>query len=265
MPDSVPEVVVDEVVVPEVASTEVSPEVVPATVEPTPVVPDVVPEVVEPKEDVPEFNGVVDIEFNGQAAQVTLPEDMVSKFSEVGIDGSALVSDLYSGDSFGLSKENHDKLSELYGASMVDSYINALEAQNQLAANSMKAEEEAFTAMQDKVDSETMDQIGGEDNWVLLNDFASKSLSDEQISELNDVMDNGSRYAQKLALDDLKSKYEASEGEMSFSVVEGESQTADTSGVLSASDYLHLFKTGEYSKSPEKYDAMRQRSMDKGL
>lgn len=208
----------------------------------------------------------LDLKFEGEAVEVDIPDDLRDTFKEKGIDINEIVSDLYGGDEFGLSEDNINKLSEIYGKSLVTGYIAAIKSQNELAKSQVndikQAHEQENTSRWDAA----LEQVGGEEGWAGLEGWAAKSLSDEEFSDFNSVMESGSKYAQKLAISDMMSRHNKSEGDLSANIIEGENGgRGDSEIMLSSAEYLELFKSGEYSKNPVHYDAMRRLGQSKGI
>lgn len=204
--------------------------------------------------------------FNGAEVDVDIPEDITEQFAKHDINAKELVADLYSGDEFSLSEENHEKLSSIYGKTIVDSYISAIKGQNEMAENALAGQKAAQDTANENVWNETVEQVGGEDKWDELEGWAGKSLSDEQFNDFNSVMETGSRYAQKLAVADMMSRRNSVEGDDSPSLVEGENgNKGGATDALSRAEYLQLHTTGEYAKNPSKFDAMRRIGQTRGL
>lgn len=223
----------------------------------------------EPSSETPP--GAVDVKFNGVDAQVDIPEDVTKQLSEAGLNAEEVVKELYDGE-FGLADATKEKLYGIYGKSMVDSYLNAVEAKNELTQRDMKAAQEAQEAADAKIWEATLEQVGGEENWNALEKWAESKFTDEQFDEFNAIMDGGSAYAQRLAIDDLMKQYRDAEGDMSLNLVSGDNAApAGDSDYLTAEQYKQLFipkkrgEKAEYYSNPEKYDAMRKKGAAKGL
>ena len=210
------------------------------------------------------FDGVVKVDFDGTEMEVSLPEELVTLFTDKGIDSKDLITDLYTGE-FGLSEKNHAALSELYGAPLVDSYISALKAQNGAAlAEKASLDKQAEEANQ-AIWNETCEQVGGEGNWDILAEFAADSLSEGDFEGFNKAMDSGSRFIQRIAIDNLMSQYKASEGDLKPTLVEPDSVQVDGGKTfLTAQEFLELNKSGEIHNDEAKYVAMRKKGISMG-
>lgn len=239
-------------------STVVEPVVEPVT-EVTPVEP-----IVEPVAE-----GAMDctgFKFQGQDVTVEVPADLREELSGKGINVNDVVKELYTSEDFSLTDATKESLYKVFGKSMVDSYLMGLKAQNEGAFRTQADSLAADTAANDAAWSETVEQIGGEDNWTALEAWAQAQFTDEQFREFNSVMDSGSRYAQKLAISDLMARHKATEGDSAPTLVQGDrTPTASKDGALSYSDYINGFRNGEQKKDPGTWDARRRAGQAQGI
>lgn len=205
------------------------------------------------------------LKYEGQDVEVEIPDDLVETFKAQGLDAQALANELYSGEEFGLSEETKAGLYKLYGKTVVEGYLEGLKARNDSVFSQLKQQQQQAEEANEKIWNETLELVGGEEGWNGLEEYALEKLSDEELDEFNQVMASGSRYAQKLALKDLKARREGTEGTGELELVEGDSRSNSDKGFLSKQEYLELHTSGEYRKDPKKYDSLRQAGMARGL
>lgn len=212
-----------------------------------------------------EFDGKVTVKFNDVDLDITVPQELTDALKDKGINVADVIDDLYSSDEFTLNEANYAALSEIYGKSMLDSYLGALKAQNTLAVQNYQKAIDDKAALDKQVWDETVKQVGGEDNWTMLEAYALKSFSDEQLGDFNDVMANGTRYAQKLAIDALMHEYRDNVGEMKVTLVDADTSNREQgNSYLTKDQYLELHRSGKYKEDPERYDAMRRKGQQLG-
>lgn len=197
--------------------------------------------------------------------QIEVPSDLREQLSKADLNADELVAELYGGDSFGLSDETKDKLYKVYGKTVVDSYLSQVKLSNDTLVKGNKEAIEAKEAADNAAWQAALEVVGGEEGWTGLEKYALENLTDEQLEEFNAVMSSGSKYAQRLALKDLKASYENKEGTGDLVLVEGKSSPNNEKSFLTASEYHELLRSGEYRKSPQKYDTMRRAGIASGL
>lgn len=268
MADAVVEPVVEPVI--PVAPVVPAVEVHPATVV-EPVVTPVVEPVVAPIEPVvdPVAEGAMDctgFKFNGQDVTVEVPSDLREELTGKGINVNDVVKELYTSEDFSLTDATKESLYKVFGKSMVDSYLLGLKAQNEGSmrthADGLAADEAANTVAW----NETVEQVGGEDNWTALEAWAQTQFTDEQFKEFNSVMESGSRYAQKLAIADLMARHSAKEGDSAPNLVTGERvPPVSKDGALDYTTYVRGFGTPAQKADPAAWDARRRAGMAQGI
>lgn len=203
--------------------------------------------------------------YGDLTVDVVVPDDLREQLTKAELDADALVSELYGGDSFGLSDETKNKLYGIYGKTVVDSYLASVKAGNDELVKGNKEAIEAKQAADNAAWEAALEVVGGEEGWAGLEEFALANLTDEQLEEFNAVMASGSKYAQRLALKDLKTSYENKEGTGDLVLIEGKGAPSVEKSHLTAKDYHELLRSGEYRKDPQKYDAMRRAGIAAGL
>jgi hypothetical protein len=234
--------------------------------EPAPVEPVAPEEETEEKAEEPKELDTTGFKFNGVDVTVDVPADLREELSSKGIDVSAVVTELYTSEDFNLSAETKEKLYEVYGKAAVESYLSSLKMQNELTLRTYNESVAAQTAANEKAWNETLEQVGGEAEWQAMELWAQGTLTDEEFHDLNKVMESGSRYAQKLAVADLLSRYKSSEGDSAPNLVAGDSLPAvSTDAALTRQQYIDGFKSGEQKKDPRAWDARRRKGIESGI
>lgn len=196
--------------------------------------------------------------------EVNVPDDVQTFLGDKGFDAQALVNELYDGD-FGLSDATKDKLYAAYGKSIVDGYLEGIQLKNDSTFAAIKSQQEAKTAADEKVWQETLQEVGGEENWQKFEEFALSTLSDEELAEFNKIMESGVRMAQKLAIADIKQKYAQKNGTGLDALIQPDGSASGGDVALSAAQYQQLIISGEYRKDPQKYDRLRRMGKERGI
>ena len=209
------------------------------------------------------------VEIDGQQLSVEFPEDLIAEATEAGLDLASLTTEFFKDGKFELSDESRAPLDEKYGKLAVDMFLSGAKARNEAALagikdNTAKAEQ-ATSELWDK----TCEQIGGEENWSKLEEFALASFDDAAFDAFNRVMDSGDAYTQKLAIADTMGQYRSKNGDDSLGLIEPQGGNGDRQGVgpqpLSSADYIAGFANGESAKNPAEWDARRRAGQAKGL
>lgn len=205
--------------------------------------------------------------FEGMEVTVEVPADLREELAGKGIDANKVVTELYTSEDFSLTAETKESLYKAFGKATVDSYLGALKDQNRMNMKEHTDQQAQVTAAEAVAWTETVDQIGGEESWAAMEQWAQATLSDADFDQFNSVMSSGNRYAQKLAVADMHAKYKAVEGDGAPNLINGDNvPPASTEGkALSAEEYRDLFKTKEYYKAPAKYDALRRKGQALGI
>lgn len=232
----------------------------PATAETEPVIATV-------DEDVKYSEGA---KFGDYEVEVSIPADLLNYGAEKGVDIQQLSKELYSSDDFTLSEESLQTAYDAFGKWQVDTYLNGLKASNEALVGKHTAEVEARSVAEKEAWESTLEIMGGEDRWEDLSAYATQNLSDAEIEEFNDVMENGSLRMQQLMIKDVYGKFAEAGAPVAPTVLdleEGGTGGDPTGGEapLSASAFLELMRTGEYKNDPQKYDALRRAGMAKGI
>lgn len=213
------------------------------------------------------------VKYGGFDVAVEIPADLANYAGEKGVDIQAVSNELYASPDFSLSQETLDGLYESFGKWQVDAYLDGIKAKNDAVMGSYKTQLDANQANQEAAWNETLEIMGGEDRWNDLDGYAQANLTEDELSEFNEVMEKGSIRMQKLMIKDLYSKFEAAGAPVApnepkiLDLEEGDNQGAGdaANSALSSAEYLKLLTSGEYKKDPAKYDALRRLGMSKGI
>lgn len=214
--------------------------------------------------------------YGGNEVEIEIPTDVEESLKEKGIDAKALVSELYSKDGdFSLSDETKQKLYDAFGKFSVDAYLSGLKAQNEMffmnEATKAKEMEQANTQRFNDIAKE----VGGDEGWTRLEEFALSTLSDEELTAFNAVMDSGNQYLQMYAVRELEARRKQAQGDDKVELVQGTpaSDEGDNSP-LSAQEYIREVAQigskfrGDRKGAAEyqaKLDARRRAGMARGL
>lgn len=246
-PDATPDVTTTDVTtdtadaVPPVVDSEV-----PTDAEPTPDSPDggegdSDPDG-EPKPDDAEATQEVgELYFGDQAVEIDIPQDVTDALKEHGLDAVAIANELYAkGGDFKLSPETKEKLDGIYGKFAVDSYLAGLKAQNEgflhQSQRDAEAAERANTERFDVVSKE----VGGAEGWAGMERFALETLSDDELTAFNAVMESGNQYLQMYAVRELESRRKAAQGDDKVTLVDATSagSSDNDNAPMSGADYV---------------------------
>ena len=209
------------------------------------------------------------VEIDGQSLSVEFPEDLIAEAKEAGLDLAGITTEFFKDGKFELSDETRAPLDEKYGKLAVDMFLSGAKARNEAALAGFKEgaakAEQATSERWDK----TCEQIGGEENWAKLEEFALASLSEDSLDSFNKVMELGDLYTQKLAINDIMVQYRAKNGDDSLGLIEPQGGNGDRQGVgptaLSAAEYIAGFSNGEAAKNPAEWDSRRRAGQAKGI
>lgn len=228
----------------------------------------------EPKPEPAAPTELGDLYFKGDPVDVEIPEGLSNTLSEAGVDVNKVVSELYAKDGdFSLSADTRAALDAKFGAVVVDTYLSALKAQNELAVTKFSSEREAASkAEQESVDWSN-EQVGGEEAWTAMSTWAAETLTGEEVDNFNTAMQSGSRYIQQLAIQSLKQKWSAEAGDFDYSLIQADNATSTDSlgGPLSSREYideiskLHSLRGAERLEAERKLDQRRRAGIARGM
>lgn len=211
--------------------------------------------------------------------EVSIPDEVSTAFEEKGIDGQAVLSELFAKDGkFELKEETKAKLYEAFGKPLVDGYLNLYKGQNEMAVSKYRAE---YDAQQTALANNAKEFSGmvSDEQWAALDEWCSESLPEPELAAFNAVMSLPAEHwvAQKAVLQTLLAKHQAAQadaqGDGSVTLLgdEGAASGATTGGLpktLTRSEFQQLMFSDKYRKEPEyarQVDAIRQKSQQAGI
>jgi hypothetical protein len=215
------------------------------------------------------------LQYNGIDEVITVPVDIANSFSQAGLDINAVTTELYT-DEFGLSAETTKEIAEKLKVpeSMVTTAINGFAASNDLHQKTVADQAAAQKAASDEAWNETLEQVGSDANWNLMEKWAASGKWDQaKFDSFNNVMKSGDRYMQKLAIDGLLNDYQADRGSLDLTLVKGDKVSNEGSiganGVLTYDQYQTIIRDGSYDKmdaeEQARMDQLRRNGQAKGL
>lgn len=191
---------------PEVPATETTPTTVdaPAPVE-APAVEDVAPETSKETEEPAPAEDVV-LYWGEHQIDVDMPEEISSAFAEAGIDGKAVLAELYAqGGNFELTDKTKELLVEKFGKPLVEGYLGMYKMQNEMAIADYERQQADLTATIQTNSAECDGIVSAVGGWEGLNEWAVNSMDDKQLNAFNAVMSLGVEHwvAQKTVIESL--------------------------------------------------------------
>lgn len=236
-----PQVVVDPVIVPEIASEESS----------------------DPKATDSQDNGG-GYTYKGTPVEVTNTPEMTEAFKEKSLDIDAVNAELYSEG--GLTDATRASLDEAFGKLSVDMYLQGMnatnEAMHQTHINNVAANDKAMDDM-------TTEVTGGKMTEVMA--WANTNLSPEDYAKYADVINGDDIFQVKLALSDLTSRSGLGPTALTVPTVKARPEDSlldgnniESAGAegITAAEYREAFTNGEYRKNPNDWDRRRAIGMD---
>lgn len=215
--------------------------------------------------------------FGGEEVTIEVPQEVEEELKAKGLDAYAIAAELYAKDGdFSLSEETKQKLYDAFGKFAVDAYLSGLKAQNE--AFMLRSENEAKEREAADVQrfTDISKECGGEEGWNRLEEWALESLSDDELTAFNAVMQSGNQYLQMYAVRELEARRKAAQGDDEVTLVPPSAPAVDTSdnSPLSAQEYIREIsqlsqRFGRDRKAAAeaqaKLDARRRAGMAKGL
>ncbi|AUG87662.1 capsid and scaffold protein [Vibrio phage VEN] len=188
--------------------------------------------------------------FGGEAVTVDVPEEISGALKEAGLDADTVVKELFAkGGKFELSEDTYKKLSDKFGATMVDGYLNLYRQQNQASLDSHKKTTEDAAALTKQQGEEYVALVGGKEGLESIESFVLDNFDDNQLAAYNSVMESDSHAAQMLILSQVKGQMEAANklknGDTDIKLVGDESAERSnkgplTKGYLTSEEYQDL-------------------------
>lgn len=215
--------------------------------------------------------------FGGEEVTIEVSQEVEEELKAKGLDAHAIAAELYAKDGdFSLSEETKQKLYDAFGKFAVDAYLSGLKAQNE--AFMLRSENEAKEREAADVQrfTDISKECGGEEGWNRLEEWALESLSDDELTAFNAVMQSGNQYLQMYAVRELEARRKAAQGDDEVTLVQPSAPAVDASdnSPLSAQEYIREIsqlsqRFGRDRKAAAeaqaKLDARRRAGMAKGL
>lgn len=230
-------------------------------------------------DDKPESDGTTDARFffGEQEVEIEIPDDVSTALKEKGIDAMQVAKELYGeGGKFELKEETKQKLYDAFGKFAVDAYLSGLKAQNESffmkEANAAK-EAEAANA---KRFTDVAQEVGGEEGWTRLEEWALETLSDEELTAFNAVMASGNQYLQQYAVRELEGRRKQAQGDDKPSLIEpsASAKANEENSPLTRDQYVQAIATlsqkygndrKAMAEAQAKLDARRRAGMARGI
>lgn len=231
-----------------------------------------------------------DLMYNGYKVTVSIPDDINTELTGKGLDAQALVNELYTSENFTLSDETRAKVDAIYGKAVVDSYLAGLRAQNDTNFRNYEQSQKDAQEAADQAWTETQEVIGGgEEVWDAMSDWADGAMTEQQRADWDMIMEGDNVMMQQLAIKELHGRWvEAGGGvdgegnvhpaqaapssmtgqsneSLELVDLDGGGGNASAGGAISAAEFTAAFRSGEYFKDPEGWDARRNLGITKGL
>lgn len=215
--------------------------------------------------------------FGEQEVEIEIPDDVSTALKEKGIDAMQVAKELYGeGGKFELKEETKQKLYDAFGKFAVDAYLNGLKASNEafmLKAKTQAKEAEAADAQRF---TDIASEVGGEEGWSRLEEWALETLSDEELTAFNAVMASGNQYLQQYAVRELEGRRKQSQGDDKPSLIEpsAPAKANDENSPLTRDQYVRAIATlsqkygndrKAMAEAQAKLDARRRAGMARGL
>lgn len=168
----------------------------------------------------------------GETPEAGTDEAAEDAVGEAGLDMDALSAE-YS-ENGELTQESLDALSKVgITPDMVQSYIRGQEAQ--AAA----------------VQADLLEPVGGDlEAYNEMTQWASDNLSDKEVDDFNEILESGNAASIKMAVQNLATKYEGSQGAEPGRQLSGKGTTSGQSVYESTADLMKDMQNPEYAQNP---------------
>ena len=178
--------------------------------------------------------------FGDLQVEIDIPQDVSDALAEKGLDAAAIAAELYGqGNDFKLSEETLGKLYDAFGKFSVDAYLSGLKATNEGFIHGLKQQEADREAADAERYSVVAAECGGEEGWGRLESWALDTLSDDELTAFNAVMESGNQYLQQYAVRELEARRKAAQGDDTVELIQPDSARTDTAnGPLTAAEYM---------------------------
>lgn len=215
--------------------------------------------------------------FGEHEVTIEIPDDVTEALKEKGLDAAKVAAELYGeGGKFELSDETKQKLYDAFGKFAVDAYLSGLKAQNEtffLREENAAKEMEAANAQRF---TDISKEVGGEEGWTRLEEWALETLSDDELTAFNAVMQSGNQYLQQYAVRELESRRKSAQGDDKPVLIEptGSAAPTESNAPLSRDQYIReIAQLGQkygrdrkaMAEAQARLDARRRAGMARGI
>lgn len=161
-------------------------------------------------------------------------EAIDSALNNAGVDPAEVQQEFAENQALG--DETYSKLEQAgYPREMVDAYIKGLTANAQGAATEQV--------------NEIMKEVGGQEGYQEITDWASKNLTEQEVNEFNKAVEGGSEAA-KWAVRGLYARYRQSEGQEPSRSLSGRTNAGPTDTFTSTQQVVEAMKDSRYQNDP---------------
>lgn len=232
-------------------------------------------------DDKPEPDGSSDEDvrffFGEQEVEIEIPDDVSSALKEKGIDAMQVAKELYGeGGKFELTEETKQKLYDAFGKFAVDAYLNGLKASNEAFLIKSEAQAKEAKAADAQRFTDIASEVGGEEGWSRLEEWALETLSDEELAAFNAVMASGNQYLQQYAVRELEGRRKQAQGDDKPALIEpsAPAKANEENSPLTRDQYVRAIATlsqkygndrKAMAEAQAKLDARRRAGMARGL
>lgn len=215
--------------------------------------------------------------FGEQEVEIEIPEDVSTALKEKGIDAMQVAKELYGeGGKFELKEETKQKLYDAFGKFAVDAYLNGLKASNEAFLIKSEAQAKEAEAADAQRFTDIASEVGGEEGWSRLEEWALETLSDEELTAFNAVMASGNQYLQQYAVRELEGRRKQAQGDDKPALIEpsAPAKANEENGPLTRDQYVQAIATlsqkygndrKAMAEAQAKLDARRRAGMSRGI
>ncbi len=236
------------------------------------------PEDPKPEDPKPEDQDEPEFFYGETQVKVEVPDEVNAAFESKGLDANEVVKELYAkGGDFTLSEETKAKLDEAFGGPMVDAYLTMAKKINDGHVEGMKAKQQEAEQAQADIEAWGFEQVGGEDAWNEMEEWALANLEDQELEDFNAAMASGNKFVQGLALKHMQQRWKGTEGDGGVDLITGnDGQPADNSGPLDAEGYREASRKADeefrrtrdrqtWQATKAKLDSRRRKGLERGI
>ena len=174
-------------------------------------------------------------------------KDVANFLSNVGLDYNEIHEEVTNNGQ--LSEETYQKLAEKgLSKNVVDSYI----AGRQSKVSSESQEVDQFT-------SQMIELVGGEESFNQMADWASQSLSEQELNDYNEAVSSGDPFKAHKAVMDLQGKYEKAFGKSPNLVRGNKSKSTQPQGFKSNAELVRAMQDARYKTDPAYRQEVQQK------